>query len=155
VSATRPDDLARLLELARGRREVVELGTGTAWTTISLALADPRRRVTSFDPIVRPERERYLGLAGARARGRIELVAAPGERGPRPGQRVELLFVDSSHDREDTVREVEAWRGALAPGAIVALDDYDHPDYPGVREAVAELGLRGEQAGTLFVVRAG
>jgi hypothetical protein len=33
VSATRPQDLAELMSLARGRRHVVELGTGTAWTT--------------------------------------------------------------------------------------------------------------------------
>ncbi len=134
---------------------MVELGTGTALTTISLALADPGRRVTSFDPIVRPERERYLRLVGPRARARIELVEAPGERGPRPGQRVDLLFVDSSHERERTVRELDAWRPALTPGAIVAVDDYDHPDFPGVREAVTQLDLPGEQQGTLFVSRAG
>jgi hypothetical protein len=34
-----------LLSAARGRRRVVELGTGTAWTAISLALADQRRGV--------------------------------------------------------------------------------------------------------------
>lgn len=132
---------------------MAELGTGTAWTAISLALADSRRRVTAFDPVVRPERERYLGLVGARTRDRIELVDAPGERGPAPGQEVDLLFVDSSHEREATVREFEAWRPALAPGAVVAFDDYHHPDYPGVREAIAQLGLTGERQGTLFVHR--
>jgi predicted O-methyltransferase YrrM len=156
VSATRPDDLARLLALARGRRRVVELGTGTAWTTISLALADSSREVTSFDPIVRAERERYLELAGPGVRSRIELVDAPGEAGPREGEpRVDLLFVDSSHERAATIREYEAWRPALAPGAIVAFDDYGHPDYPGVAQAIADLGLAGERAGTLFVARAG
>jgi predicted O-methyltransferase YrrM len=132
---------------------VVELGTGTAWTTISLALAERERRVTSFDPIVRPERERYLRLVGPRARARIELVAAPGEQGPAPGQRVDLLFIDSSHEREATIHELRAWRPALAPGAIVAFDDYDHPNYPGVREAVAQLDLPGERQGALFVSR--
>ena len=47
---------------------------------------------------------------------------------------------------------MRAWQGALAPGALIVFDDYTHPDYPGVREAVAELGLRGEIAGTLHVV---
>jgi predicted O-methyltransferase YrrM len=153
VSATRPDDLARLLRLARGRRQVVELGTGTAWTTISLALADPERRVTGFDPVVRPEREGYLRLVGPRTRARIELVDAPGARGPIGDQPVDLLFVDSSHEREETVREFQAWRPALAPGALVVFDDYDHPDYPGVGEAVAALDLPGERRGTLFVYR--
>jgi predicted O-methyltransferase YrrM len=153
VSATRPGDLARLLRLARGRREVVELGTGTAWTAISLALADPARRVTTFDPIIRPERQTYLQLAGPRARARVELRDEPGDRGPGGLRGVDFLFVDSSHEREDTVREFEAWRPALAPGAIVVFDDYDHPDYRGVRAAIEQLDLPGEQAGTLFVHR--
>jgi hypothetical protein len=37
----------------------------------------------------------------------------------------------------------------------VVFDDFDHPDYPGVTEAIADLGLAGEPAGTLFVARAG
>ena len=82
TSATRPADLARILRLAAGRRHVVELGTGTAWTAVALAAADPARRVTSFDPIARPERERYLALLAPDARARIDLVEAPGAAGP-------------------------------------------------------------------------
>ena len=153
VSITRADELGRLLEVARGRRHVVELGTGTAWTTIALALADRRRRVVSYDPAVREMRERYLSLAGS-ARERITFVELPGESGPLPGSPpVELLFIDSSHEREATLAEFGAWRDALAPGAIVAFHDYDEPAYPGVTEAVRELGLEGEVFGHLFVWR--
>ena len=35
----------------------------------------------------------------------------------------------------------------------MALDDYNHEDFPGIREAVAELQLTGERLGTLFVHR--
>ena len=132
---------------------MVELGAGTAWTTISLALAESERRVTGFDPIVRPERQRYLRLVGPRTRARIELVDAPGARGPSGDQAVDLLFVDSSHERDETIREFEAWRPVLAPDALVVFDDYGHPDYPGVAEAVAALELPGERQGTLFVYR--
>src|SRR3954468_155602 len=45
VAMTRADDLARLLELARGSRRVVEVGTGSGTTSIALALADPDRLV--------------------------------------------------------------------------------------------------------------
>jgi predicted O-methyltransferase YrrM len=153
VSVTRADELGRLLELARGRHEVVELGTGTAWTAIALALADRQQRVVTYDPTLRAEREHYLALAGS-ARERIALVAEPGESGPRPGSApVELLFVDSSHEREATLAEFAAWRAALAPGAVVAFHDYDEPAYPGVTEAVRELGLEGEVFGHLFVWR--
>ena len=153
ASATRPRDLAILLRLARTRRRVVELGTGTAWTAIALALADRRRQVVTFDPIVRPEREAYLRLAGPQVASRIRLVDAPGERGPDAEEPVDLLYIDSSHDRESVIAEYRAWRPQLRPGAVVALDDYDHEDFPGIREAVAELRLTGERLGTLFVHR--
>lgn len=151
VSATRPRDLAVLMGLARGRSRVVELGTGTAWTTISLALADRRRTVVSYDPVERGERELYLGLVDPSVRDRIDLVAAPGTEGASRHQMVDLLYLDSSHFREETVREVRAWQPSLARDALLVFDDFTHPEYPGVREAVAQLGLGGQQRGTLFV----
>lgn len=155
LSVTRADELGRLIALARGRRHVVELGTGTAWTTVSLALADPARQVVSYDPVVWDTRERYLELGGS-ARERVSLVQQRGEAGPRPGDPPpELLFIDSSHDREQTLAEFTAWRAALAPGAVVAFHDYDEPAYPGVTEAVRELDLRGEVFGHLFIWRSG
>jgi predicted O-methyltransferase YrrM len=133
---------------------VVELGTATGWTAISLALADPARRVTTFDIVARPEPARYLRLTSADVRARIELVTAAGADGPRDDRPVDLLYIDSSHERQQTVDEVAAWRSALAPGAAIVFDDYGHPEYPGVREAVDELGLGGRRAGTLFVATA-
>jgi predicted O-methyltransferase YrrM len=155
TSVTRPGDLRTLLSLADGRRHVVELGTATGWTAISLALSDPDRRVTSFDPASRPEPARYLRLVGPEVRSRIELVIAPGSDGPRDERPVDLLYIDSSHERQPTIDEVRVWRPALAPGAVIVFDDYGHPDYPGVREAVQELGLEGRLVGTLFVAPAG
>ena len=155
TSVTRPRDLRTLLSVAERRAHVVELGTATGWTAISLALADPGRRVTAYDIVARPEPARYLRLAGADTRSRIELVTAAGADGPRDDRPVHLLYIDSSHERRATVDEVGAWRSALAPGAAIVFDDYDHPDYPGVREAVQELGLAGESAGTLFVAAVG
>ena len=68
LSATRHPDLAVLLALARQRRRIVELGTGTAWTTLALALANPMCDLITFDPVVRPERERYLRFVDAKVR---------------------------------------------------------------------------------------
>ncbi len=150
TSATRPRDLRALLDVARGSRRVAELGTATGWTAISLALADRSREVVTFDVEAR-EPERYLALVGAGTRARIERVIAPGSEGPRDGLQVDLLYIDSSHEREQTIAEVRAWLPALRPGGTVVFDDYPHPDYPGVREAVAELGLAGERRGTLFI----
>jgi predicted O-methyltransferase YrrM len=155
VSPVRPAELAELLALARGRTIVVELGTGTAWSAIALALADPARRVVSCDPCVRNERETYLDLAGAAVRERVDLRHEPDSAGSRPGDPpVQLLFIDSSHEREPTVTAFRAWRDALAPGAVVVFHDHGNPDYPGVREAVADLELSGRASGSLFVWRA-
>jgi predicted O-methyltransferase YrrM len=151
-SATRPAELKVLLGLASGRRAVVELGTATGWTTIALALADPRRRVISYDPVVHAHRDDYVALAGGDVRGRIELREQTEADGPQAGDEpVELLFVDSTHDRDSVLRTVGLWRDALANGAIVAFHDYDHPEFPGVRQAIDELRLHGAVRGGLFV----
>lgn len=151
TSSTRTPDLRALLDLARTAHRVVELGTATAWTAISLALAAPDREVISYDVVAREQCERYLGLVSAAVRDRIELVLAPGSSGPRDGLPVDLLYIDSSHEREQTIAEVLAWRPVLRPGAPIVFDDFTHPDFPGVREAIAQLGLRGAQRGTLFI----
>lgn len=151
-SALRPAKLEVLLEAARGRRTVVELGTGTAWTTVALAIDDPGRTVESWDPVVRERRERYVNLGGPDVGRRITFVEGKGEDGPRSvTSGVELLFVDSSHERDPTLAEIAAWRPALAPGALVVFDDYGHPGFPGVAEAVAELGARGEERASLYL----
>jgi predicted O-methyltransferase YrrM len=59
------------------------------------------------------------------------------------GLPVGLLFVDGDHSKDGARRDIEAWAPNLAPGAIIAVDDYDHPDYPGVREALEELVAEG------------
>ncbi len=154
-SAARPAELADLLALSAGRRTVVELGTGTAWSTIALAIDDRERSVISYDPTVRAEREGYLGLVGAAVRTRIELRAEPDTAGPRPGDPpVEFLFIDSLHEREPATAAFRTWQPALAPGAVVVFHDYGHPDYPGVAQAVVDLGLDGRQRGGQFVWRA-
>jgi predicted O-methyltransferase YrrM len=155
VIATRPSDAEHLLALARGRLAVAELGTGTAWTTIALALADPRRRVVSYDPEAHPQRDRYLALVDDGTRARIDLRAGLGQDArPEPGS-VDFLFVDCAHDRVSTRDSFRAWKPAIVPGGVVAFHDYDHPEFPGVRDAVEELQLRGEVRGGVFVWRKG
>ena len=148
-SSPRPADVGALIRLARGRRTAVELGTATGWTAGALLLAEPGRRLASYDPVAREHRDAYLALLPQDARDRLELVRAPGHEAR--GEGVELLFVDSSHDREATVQEVRAWQPRLAPGALVVLHDYGNPAYPGVAEAVAELGLDGRPHAGMYV----
>jgi hypothetical protein len=106
----------------------------------------------TYDPVERVEPHRYLALVAPDVRARIKLVVAPGSTGPQDPEPVDLLYIDSSHEREQTINEVRAWQPHLRPGAAVLFDDYTNPDFPGVQEAIKELGLAGER-GTLFVHR--
>jgi predicted O-methyltransferase YrrM len=153
TSVTRPPDTRVLLDLAKHRNRIVELGTATAWTAITLALDDAERHVITYDPFDRPEPECYLSLVRRDVRDRIAMVIAPGSTGPRDREPVDLLYIDSSHEREQTIEEVRAWQPHLRPGALIIFDDYTHPDFPGIRQAVEELALEGEQRGTLFIHR--
>ena len=153
--ATRPRELLPLLRAARGSELAVEIGTGTGWTAIALAVADPARRVISVDVAHRPQRDRYLRLVGPAVRSRIEFVIGPGEAVPDGVAGVGLLFVDAAHDRESTKATFEAWRPRLAPGALVAFHDYEDPQWPGVTEAIRELGLIGVASNHLFLWRSG
>jgi predicted O-methyltransferase YrrM len=151
IAVTRPHDVARLLALADGRRAAVELGTGTAWTTTALALADDQRHVTSYDPVARQERERYLALVPPDVRARIALHTEPAQHVEPEPDSVDFLFLDTEHDRITTRESFRRWEPALRPGAVVAFHDYGHPLYPGVAEAVEELGLTGRYGGGIFV----
>jgi predicted O-methyltransferase YrrM len=153
VGAAWPDQVAALLRFSADRECAVELGTGKAWTTVPLALGGVRR-VISYDPYVWPTRGLYIELAPAEARRRIELRRATAENGAAPGDPpVDLLFIDSSHERDETVREFGAWLGSLAPDAVVAFHDYGNRDFPGVAAAVRELGLEGQAVAGMFVWR--
>ncbi len=147
----RPDDLGALLKLADEADVVVELGTATAWTAVSLALARGSRRVTTYDPVKRPQRELYLGLVGEPVRERIAFVHDVGRSGPRRPGPVEFLFVDGSHQLEDTILTFHAWQDAIGLGGRVVFHDYLNAKHPGVTEAIRQLRLKGQERGRLFV----
>jgi SAM-dependent methyltransferase len=153
AGATKPRELAPLLRAARGTRLAVEVGTGTGWTAIALALAAPARRVVSFDPVRRPERDHYVGLVDSTVADRIDFVDQPGEQVPEDLHDVDFLFIDAAHDRASTLGAFNAWRSRLAPGAAVAFHDFNDPRWPGVTQAIRELGLRGHARDHLFVWR--
>ena len=93
-------------------------------------------------------------MVGDTVRDRVELRDERDTAGPRPGEAAELLFIDSSHDRESVLAAFRAWRAALIPGSVVAFHDYGHPEYPGVRDAIQELGLVGAESNGIFVWQA-
>ena len=150
VAMTRSDDLATVLRLARGKKRVVEIGTGGGTTTIALALDDRDRFVWSYDvKPPRPTRDRYLGLAPRDVARRISFLQESGAEPSDPPSSVDFVFIDGSHQREDTVATFRAWRRQLAPGGTIAFHDFGR-NWPGVSEAIDDLGLKGEVEGLVF-----
>lgn len=153
--ACRPAELRVLLDTLDGARRVAEIGTAAAWTTCCLALARPDREVHSWDVEAHPERERYLALLAPADRARVHLHDRPGGLGPTDPPPVDAVFIDSSHEYDETVATFRTWEPAVAPGGIVAFHDWRDDAYPGVTDAVSDLGLEGEGRGHLFVWRKG
>jgi predicted O-methyltransferase YrrM len=152
ISATRPEDLEKLLRLAGDASAIAEIGTGTGWSAIALALADRRRHVISFD--VEPRHApRYARLVPRSVRERVEFVLAPGAEAAQNASAVDFVFIDSSHELDETVETFEAWRPKLTSGGVVAFHDYGDPLYPGVEQAVAQLGLAGRADGDVYIWR--
>ena len=152
VSATRPDDLEKLLALAGDARSVAEIGTGPGWTTVALALCDRERTIVSFDPEGRSA-EAYARLVRKGTRDRIRFVRAAGAEGALHADPVDFVFLDSSHELEETKESFGAWEPHLRPGGVVVFHDYGNPIYPGVEQAVAELALDGTPDGNVYVWR--
>ena len=152
--AARPRELAELVRVARGAATVAEVGTGTAWTAIVLAIADRRRQVHSFDVAEHAQRAAYLALAPAEVRARLHLAVRDGRDGPPPDlPELDFLFIDTSHELEETMTTFRLWSERLRAGGRAAFHDYDNEHYPGVAEAVAQLGLTGEERAGMYLWR--
>ena len=69
--------------------------------------------------------------------------------------RDEIAFHPTSYS--DTRSRLFIWNGDLYRGiverSIAAFHDFNRPAWPGVTEAIAELGLQGEPRGFLFIWR--
>lgn len=151
--ACRPAELRVLLDALKDAPRVAEVGTAAAWTTSCIALARPDREVHSWDVEAHSERERYLALLSPADRARVHLHDRPGGLGPADPPAVDAVFIDSSHEHDETIATFRTWEPALSPGGIVAFHDWQDAAYPGVTEALGELGLVGEARGHLFVWR--
>ena len=144
--------LSRLLALARERERIVELGTAAGWTAYSIALANPRARVKTYDREPRAGRDRYRRLVPASALERVELILRRGEEGPESPTSCDLLLIDADHWHPAVRAMFDAWYGSVVPGGLVVFDDVA-PEFPDVSQTIADLGLSGKRFGRLFVHR--
>jgi predicted O-methyltransferase YrrM len=68
---------------------------------------------------------------------------------PNTFAEIDLLFIDTEHTKDRTIRELTIWGPIMASGGVIMLHDTDDGStYPGVREAMAtyceERGLMPE-----------
>jgi predicted O-methyltransferase YrrM len=165
VRAATPDDvmmaLADFAAQVPAGQEIVELGVFHGRTALQLAWGarqGHRAHVTAIDlwdtpgntygpPFTDSSCRRWAhhhvkSLGYARditlVQGFSHEVADSWSAGP-----VGLLFVDGDHSKRGARLDIESWSEHLAEGARIAVDDYGHPDWPGVKEAVDELVAEG------------
>lgn len=50
-------------------------------------------------------------------------------------QSLSFLYIDGDHSLEGVTRDLQAWFPKVKPGGLIALHDYENPDY-GVKEAL-------------------
>lgn len=161
VRAATPEDvMAALADFAAqvpGDQEIVEIGVFHGRTALQMAWGarqGGRAHVTAIDPWDLPGNDygppftdtstRRWAFHHVQTLGYsrdITLVqgfsvdAARDYDGPPVG----LLFVDGDHSKAGARQDIESWAPHLAEGARIAVDDYGHPDWPGVKAAVDAL----------------
>lgn len=131
------EELALLLQYARGARVVVEVGVFEGVTSRRLAEAmGPGARLVLVDPFFPALKlERLLRFSGTRAiarrsvRGslaRVEWVRrtsveAAGEVRIPAG--ADLIFLDARHDYEAVAEDLRLWSSHLSAGGVFAVHD--------------------------------
>jgi predicted O-methyltransferase YrrM len=163
VRAATPEDimitLADFATQVPADQEIVELGVFCGRTALQMAWGASLgngAHVTAIDPWDLPGNVYSPPFTDAESRTwahhwvqslgyseKITLVHGFSHEVPWSGPPVGLLYVDGDHTKEGAKRDMVVWSERLAPGAIIAVDDYGHPDWPGVGEAVDELVAEG------------
>lgn len=162
VSRQLGESLAALASNVPHDKAIVELGSYKGKSTCYLAagaLLGHGAHVWAFDPWDLPGNEtgRHLYADPATREAFHAQVAAMGYRDRITATRafatvaaaawngppVALLYIDSDHRAKSVRADFTAWRPLLAPGAVVAFDDYGTPKNPGVADVVDDLAAQG------------
>jgi predicted O-methyltransferase YrrM len=139
-----------LVSASPGIRRYVEIGSYEGGSILALALRFANRdiqfySVESFagnhdgtmDGHALPSRTAYLANLARLPTLRVQYV--PGDSALAAEMfdehSVDMLFVDACHDTAAVLRDIDSWMPKLAPGAIVAGDDYG---WPSVAQAVTQ-----------------
>lgn len=93
---------------------------------------------SDFDTLYEKTKER-LGVFGHR----FELIrAASGEAVERIEGLLDFIYIDADHSYQGVWDDLCAWFAKVRMGGIIGGHDYDHPYFPGVRQAIDEFFRR-------------
>ena len=136
--------LARFV-VQRNLKTIVELGCFVGWTTAHLALAADHlggdAHVNAVDISDKNVRQAEANVSGLRGSARVSFSCAdscsPTLLGRLPGE-IDLVFIDSSHEYDFTLREIANYGPRLSPRGCIAL--HDSLSFGAVRRAIREVG---------------
>lgn len=143
-------DLIRemVASLPPGPIRIVELGAGSGTTAGAVLVERPDAYLWTID--ISAEAldwaDRFLAQSGLTtgAWHRWESDSVLAAASFDVSESIDMLLIDSSHEYEHTVAELEAWLPLLRTGGgLIWLHDYAGA-YPGVTRAVDEAEMRGE-----------
>jgi hypothetical protein len=106
---------------------------------VQLQPGTPQRADPSGTPVDENAVRTNLALAGpAGVTARIQrgFSADPGTRAAVSDRRYGVIVVDGDHSAEGVAKDLEWAEEIAAPGAIVVLDDFGDPKWPGIKEAL-------------------
>lgn len=142
-----PNEMERLVQLA-ANREVLEVGSFRGLSAFCMAISAVRvtccdtfaansagqvqeDHVTTLDDFLRATARfnnvRHFVASSAKAEAELEL----GE--------FDLIFLDAMHTYEDVVADIVRWWPRVRNGGVLALHDYGHDHFLGVKQAADEI----------------
>ena len=51
---------------------------------------------------------------------------------------IDIVFIDAEHTYSGVKQDIEIWESKVRKGGVIAGHDYDHPNFPGVKNAIDE-----------------
>lgn len=156
-----PNEAAKLVELATGR-DVLEVGSFkglSAW-----CMAHTAKSVTCVDTfkandagqIQMEDLTTYQAFRRAiDGFPNVSFFVGTSEEaaGRASGSKADLIFLDAMHTYEDVRADIARWWPRLRSGGVLALHDYGHDHFPGVKQAVDERFGPAQEGETVVTLR--
>jgi predicted O-methyltransferase YrrM len=153
------DDCAHFVLLLRMQKrlgvhgDLLEIGTYFGRSTAVLAAelgadewllaCDPFEKETAYSYSAPPTRDDVVrsvsALSSAASEGRLEIFEGFSGDLDLSGRRFRFVHVDGSHEYADALADLRLVVDHIVPGGVIAVDDYEHPLWAGVTDAVRDF----------------